>query len=79
MPLPASWCRGHSKFFLLWMVLLLRCSAAGWLGLWPLRPYLDFRATGAPTLSLGVYWDIWSSFNLSFALSQTTTVVGAAL
>ena len=25
----------------------------------PLRPYLDFGATGAPTFNLGVYWDTW--------------------
>ena len=47
------------QFFLLITVLLLRYSAAGWPGLSPLRPYLDFGATGAPTFNLGVYWDTW--------------------
>ena len=62
-----SWCRGHSKlFFLLITVLLLRYSAAGWPGPWPLRPYLDFGATGAPTFNLGVYLG-FSTFSLPFS------------
>ena len=54
--------------FLLITVLLLRYSAAGWPGLWPFRPYLDFRATGAPTFSLEDSWGIWgfSTFPLPF-------------
>ena len=43
-----------AKTFLLITVLLLRYSAAGWPGLWPLLHYLYFRATGAPTFNLGV-------------------------
>ena len=61
MPVPVSWCRGHSKSFLLITVLLLRYSAAGWPGLWPLRPYLDFGATGAPAFNLGVHWGFCTS------------------
>ena len=41
--------------FVLITVLLLRYSAAGWSGLWPFRPYLDLRATGAPAFNLVVY------------------------
>ena len=48
-----------AKFLLLIMVLLLRYSAAGWPALWPLRPYLEFGATGALTFTFGVYWGIW--------------------
>ena len=51
--------RPQQIFFLLITVLLLRYSAAGWPGLWPLRPYLGFGATGAPTFNFGVYWDTW--------------------
>ena len=36
-------------------VLLLRYSAAGWPGLWPLQPFLDLGATGAPAFNLVVY------------------------
>ena len=54
-----------AKSFLLITVLLLRYSAAGWPGLWPLRPYLDFGATGAPTFNLGVYL-AFSTFFLPF-------------
>ena len=60
--------RPQQNFLLLITVLLLRYSAAGWPGLWPLRPYLDFGATGAPTFSLEVSWGIWgfSTFPLPF-------------
>ena len=65
VPVPVSWCRGHSKLVLLIKVLLLRYSAAGWPGPWPLRPHLDFGATGAPTFNLGVYLG-GSTFSLPF-------------
>ena len=45
--------------FLLFTVLLRRYSAAGWPGLWPLRPYVVFEATGAPIFSSAVHWGIW--------------------
>ena len=73
--------RRQQIFVLLIMVLLLRYSAAGWPVLWPLQPYLDFGATGAPTFNLGRFGKIgvFHFFTLIFTLSQTTAVVGAAL
>ena len=50
-----------AKLLLLIEVLLLCYSAAGWPGLWPLRPYLDFGATGAPTFNFGVYLGFYTS------------------
>ena len=50
--------RPQQIFFLLITVMLLHYSAASWPGLWPLRPYLDLGATGAPTFNLGVYWGV---------------------
>ena len=43
-----------ANFFLLITVLLLRYSAAGWPGLWPLRPYLGFGATKLDHLELNL-------------------------
>ena len=53
------------QLFLLITVLLLRYSAAGLPGLWPLRPHLDFGATGAPTFNVGVHLG-FSTFSLPF-------------
>ena len=55
----ANGAEATAKLFLLITVLLQRYSAAGWPGLWSLRPYLDFWATGAPALLLEVSWGIW--------------------
>ena len=71
--------RPQQIFFLLITVVLLGYSAAGWPGLWPLRPYLGFGATSAPTFNFRSLLGYLGFFALTFTLSQTTAVVGAAL
>ena len=75
VPVPVSWCRGHSKIFLLITVLLLRYSATGWPGLWPLRPYLDFGLL-VPLPSAWGFIGVFGVFNLFFALSETMQSLG---
>ena len=77
MPSACAWSmvQRPEQLFLLIMVLRLRYSAAGWPGLWPLRPFLDFVATRAPTFTLGVYWGIGCfETSASRSLSQLQAV-----